>query len=58
MESWQSTSRLADHWKPLDGAGRVECELCPRHCKPRPGQFGFCRVRGNVDGGLRTFNYG
>lgn len=58
MPSWLDTSRRADHWKPFEDAGRVECGLCPRHCKPRPGQFGFCRVRGNVDGELRTFNYG
>jgi pyruvate formate lyase activating enzyme len=58
MPSWLDTSRRADHWKAADESGRVECTLCPRHCKPRSGQFGFCRVRGNVDGALQTFNYG
>lgn len=58
MIPWREGSRAAEHWKPLDGAGRVVCGLCPRHCTPRPGQDGFCRVRGNVGGALHTFNYG
>src|SRR6056300_890258 len=54
---WDQTSSLAMHWKPLD-KGRVECQLCPRHCKTSVGQMGFCQVRGNVDRKLHTFNYG
>jgi pyruvate formate lyase activating enzyme len=56
---WKRESRRAQHWRPVStGDSRVECGLCPRHCQPRPGQTGFCRVRGNVDGALHTFNYG
>lgn len=36
--------RLAD--------GRVQCDLCPRYCRLREGQFGSCSVRANVDGHL------
>lgn len=37
---------------------RVECTLCPRYCKLRPGQHGFCFVRKNVDGKLFSLAYG
>lgn len=50
-------SQIADHWLPLS-ANRVECTLCPRHCKPHNGQMGYCGVRGAVDAALHTFNFG
>jgi pyruvate formate lyase activating enzyme len=56
--NWRLESRPARHWVHHSEPSRVECHLCPRHCKPRPGQPGFCRVRGNVGGALHTFNYG
>ena len=31
-------------WRPLDD-GRLQCELCPRLCRLRDGQRGFCFVR-------------
>ena len=40
-------------WRPLEG-GRVLCELCPRDCRPAPGQPGFCLVRRNQSGKLVT----
>ena len=58
LETWRENPRIADYWHPADEAGRVECALCPRHCKPRDGQSGACRVRGNLGGQLHTFNYG
>lgn len=33
-------------WQPL-ADGRVQCDVCPRHCKLRDGQRGLCWVRGN-----------
>ena len=33
-----------DYWHILDD-GRVQCDLCPRFCKLRNGQRGFCFVR-------------
>lgn len=36
----------------------IECRLCPRYCKMRPGQIGACRVRKNVEGKLFSLNYG
>lgn len=56
-EDWRKNSRVAKFWTPTKN-NRVECSLCPRHCKPGIGQMGFCQVRGNVAGELHTFNYG
>ena len=36
----------------------IECELCPRHCRLRPGERGDCRVRIHLDGRLMTIAYG
>ncbi|WP_040158871.1 AmmeMemoRadiSam system radical SAM enzyme [Nigerium massiliense] len=43
--------RPANYWKPLPD-GRIECDLCPRECRLRDGQRGFCFVRANKDGRL------
>ena len=32
--------------------GRVECQLCPHHCKMANGKAGICRSRRNMDGVL------
>jgi pyruvate formate lyase activating enzyme len=42
--------RLAD--------GRVQCDLCPRECKLREGQRGFCFVREARDDGIVLTSYG
>jgi len=36
----------------------VECRVCFRRCKIRPGSLGFCGVRKNVNGRLYSLNYG
>ena len=45
------------YWRPLDD-GRVVCEVCPRLCKLKDGQRGFCFVRQNLDGGVVLTTYG
>lgn len=40
-------------WDSLEG-GRVRCRLCFRRCALEPGQKGFCGVRVNEAGELRT----
>ncbi len=45
------------YWRTLDD-GRVLCELCPRLCKLKEGQRGFCFVRQNIDGGVVLTTYG
>ena len=37
---------------------KVECTLCPKHCKLGEGQRGDCRVRTNVGGRLFSLTYG
>ncbi|MDZ7700447.1 MAG: radical SAM protein [Deltaproteobacteria bacterium] len=44
-------------YKPLED-NRVRCQLCAHYCKIDPGEYGFCRVRHNVDGRLYTLVYG
>ena len=36
------------HWHALDD-GRLQCDVCPRACKLRPGQRGVCFVRARPD---------
>jgi pyruvate formate lyase activating enzyme len=47
----------ARHWHTAPD-GRVQCDLCPRYCRLRPGQRGFCFVRQNIDGALELTTYG
>ena len=41
----------------LDGK-KVHCQLCPRQCRIPEGKIGFCSVRKNVDGVLKSLVYG
>ncbi|MDZ7781936.1 MAG: AmmeMemoRadiSam system radical SAM enzyme [Halioglobus sp.] len=45
------------HWHTLDD-GRVQCDLCPRHCHMREGQRGLCYVRQCLDGEVKLVSYG
>ena len=45
------------YWRAL-GDDRVVCELCPRLCKLRNGQRGFCFVRQNSGGKVVLTTYG
>ena len=45
------------HWHPLDD-GRIQCDVCPRACKLREGQRGFCFVRGRIDDQIVLASYG
>lgn len=38
--------------------GRVRCTLCPRYCRLKPNQHGFCFVRKNINGELYSLAYG
>jgi len=44
-------------WQPLPD-GRVQCDLCPRLCRMKPGQRGACFVRANLDGKVVLTTYG
>ena len=45
------------HWSALED-GRIQCDVCPRECKLREGQRGFCFVRGRVDDQVVLTTYG
>ncbi len=44
-------------WHPLPD-GRVQCDVCPRACRMREGQQGFCFVRAARGGGVVLEGYG
>lgn len=48
----------ARYWHAIGEDGQIQCDLCPRYCKPRPGQRGLCYVRQNVAGEMQLMTYG
>ena len=47
----------ARFWEALNN-GRIQCNLCPRHCQLKDGQRAFCFVRMAKDGKLILTTYG
>ena len=45
------------YWQ-TTGDGRVQCDLCPRHCRMAEGQRGFCFIRANQGGKVVMTSYG
>ncbi len=45
------------YWDKIDG-DKVECKLCPHNCRIELENTGICRARRNVEGELRSLNYG
>jgi len=45
------------YWHKLDD-GRLQCDLCPRHCHLREGQRGLCYVRQRLDDEVKLVSYG
>jgi pyruvate formate lyase activating enzyme len=45
------------YWHRLDD-GRLQCDLCPRHCHLREGQRGLCYVRQRLDDEVKLVSYG
>ena len=46
-----------EFWHPL-ADGKLQCDLCPRHCRMSEGQKGFCFVREVQDGAVCLTSYG
>jgi pyruvate formate lyase activating enzyme len=46
------------HYHSIEDGRRVQCDLCPRFCKLKDGQRGFCFVRRARDGGIDLTSYG
>jgi pyruvate formate lyase activating enzyme len=57
MAEVQPAGRAARYWHRVD-EDRIQCDLCPRHCRLREGQHGFCFVRQSADAGLVLTTYG
>ena len=54
----QDDAIAVGYWAGLDD-GRVECRVCPRFCRMRPGQRGLCFVRrASESGGMELTGYG
>jgi len=47
----------AGYWEHMD-EGRILCKVCPRYCKLRPGQRGFCYVRAAGENGMVLTTFG
>ncbi|MFQ6133566.1 MAG: AmmeMemoRadiSam system radical SAM enzyme [Armatimonadota bacterium] len=47
----------ARYWRPLSGTD-LQCALCPRLCKVKNRERGFCGARENVNGAYKTRVYG
>ena len=45
------------YWHALDD-GRIQCDMCPRHCKLREGQRGLCFVRSRHNDEVVLTSYG
>jgi pyruvate formate lyase activating enzyme len=45
-------------WQQLLPDGRVQCDLCPRHCRLNDGQRAFCFVRQRVGETVQLTSYG
>jgi pyruvate formate lyase activating enzyme len=53
-----SSSGEVGRWQHTLLDGRIECNLCPRNCRLREGQRGFCYVRQRVGDAIRLVSYG
>ncbi len=45
-------------WHRMLPDGRIQCDLCPRHCRLRDGQRAFCFVRQRIDDDIYLTSYG
>ncbi len=45
------------YWHEIDD-GRLQCDLCPRHCHLKDSQRGLCYVRQHLDGEIKLVSYG
>jgi AmmeMemoRadiSam system radical SAM enzyme/AmmeMemoRadiSam system protein B/AmmeMemoRadiSam system protein A len=51
-------TKLGGWWHTDDAQGRIVCDLCPRGCRLKPGDRGFCFVRENQGGEMVLSTYG
>lgn len=51
------TVAATKYWHTLDD-DRIQCDVCPRHCRLREGQRGLCYVRQRLDDQIKLVSYG
>ena len=51
------TTLATKFWHKIDD-DRIQCDLCPRHCKLHEGQQGLCFIRENQNGEIVLTSYG
>ena len=51
-------SKPGGWWHTIEGDDRIACDLCPRDCRLKPGNRGFCFVRENRGGEMVLTTYG
>ncbi|MCH7880227.1 MAG: AmmeMemoRadiSam system radical SAM enzyme [Proteobacteria bacterium] len=52
-----ATVVTTQYWHRLDD-GRLQCDVCPRHCRLNEGQRGLCYVRQRLDDEVKLVSYG
>ncbi len=45
------------YWHAIDD-GRLQCDVCPRHCRLHDGQRGLCYVRQRLNDEVKLVSYG
>ena len=55
---FNANGEAVGRWWTEEGDGRILCQLCPRACRMKPGDRGFCFVRTNRDGRMVLDTYG
>jgi pyruvate formate lyase activating enzyme len=57
MKTKSDKNFVTKYWRKLDD-GRIQCDLCPHHCKLKPDQQGLCFVRANENDQVVLTTYG
>jgi pyruvate formate lyase activating enzyme len=57
LQVMDDTTVTTQYWHALND-GRLQCDVCPRHCRLREGQRGLCYVRQRLDHQVKLVSYG
>ncbi|TDJ46117.1 MAG: AmmeMemoRadiSam system radical SAM enzyme [Gammaproteobacteria bacterium] len=57
MQAMTDSNVATRYWHAISDR-RVQCDVCPRHCRLHEGQRGLCYVRQCIDGQVRLVSYG
>ncbi len=57
VRGMDDTIITTQYWHAMDD-GRLQCDVCPRHCRLNEGQRGLCYVRQRLDDEVKLVSYG